>query len=1186
MKHRACLPGKGVIQDLCVVTAFFVVTAWLGGIPAWQSAQAQGRGRSAPGTIEDAYLHTTWTIEDGLPQNSVNDIVQTRDGYLWLATFGGLVRFDGVTFTVFDLAHTEGLASNRLITLFEDRNGVLWIGHESGEITTYRDGTFASYTAADGLPGGTIVDIAEDLAGDLWIATWDGLLRFADGVFTAYTTGEGLPANQVYGLLVDRTGRLWAGTGNGLASYAEGRFTTYLREVGASSIGVGALFEDRDGQLWVGGAHGLAQYRDGRFTAVAREALPLSNVNNILVDRSGNFWVSGDVEGRSQTVVQTAAEGDDFPSRSLSLPIGAHVDVLFQDREDNVWIGADGGGLHRFRERPVMRYTTDDGLAHNSVFRVIGDGEGGLWLNAGCENLTHFRDGAFTAYASYGNSPRFGCLWSMLLDRSGALWVGGDEGLLRLTEDGYAHYTREDGLPGGDVVALFEDRDGVIWAGTTEGGAVRLEGEGLTVYTQRDGLVHDDVRFIMQSRDGALWFGTRQGLSRLQGGVFTSYTSADGLSPGSVRAVHEDIDGTLWIGTYGGGLSRLRDGRITRYTIRDGLFDNIISRILEDERGNLWMLGNLGLFFVNRTVLNDFAEGKRASIESVSFGSKEGMAEGNGGGQSSGWQTDDGRMWFPTIAGLAVIDARTYHINEVAPPVVIERVVIDTAEVAVRHPVTVPPGRRNVEIQYTAASFTAPEKVRFQYRLDPYDDGWQDADMRRVAFYTNIPPGRYTFHVRAANNDGVWNEAGASLSLELVPYFYETGWFYALSALFLVLVGYGAYQARTRSIRAHNNRLHAEIVERRRVEESLRASEEKFARAFRASPDAIVLTTLEEGRIVEVNDGFHERTGYRREEVIGRTTQEVHVFADPEERTRMMGLLQQQGSVRDYPIRLRIRSGEVRDCLISVEQLEIGGTPHLVSIMRDVTDQKRAEAERERLIDELEGKNAELEQFTYTVSHDLKTPLVTIKGFLGLLEKDIAQGNAERIRTDFVHIANAADKMGRLLGELLELSRIGRVMNPPQAVSLTDLARDAVALVEGQIQARGVQVALEPSMPAVSADRSRLLVVYQNLLDNAVKFMGDQRAPRIEVGAYREGAEIVCYVRDNGVGIDPAYHERVFGLFDRLDAKAEGTGIGLALVKRIVEVHGGRIWVASDGKGCGAAFCFTLPPAAPEERGD
>ena len=363
------------------------------------------------------------------------------------------------------------------------------------------------------------------------------------------------------------------------------------------------------------------------------------------------------------------------------------------------------------------------------------------------------------------------------------------------------------------------------------------------------------------------------------------------------------------------------------------------------------------------------------------------------------------------------------------------------------------------------------------------------------------------------------------------------------------------------------------------AEEAMRASEERFSRIFHASPDAIILSSFPEGRIFDVNGGFTETTGYSAEEAEGRTSRELELWSEPEGRHRLGEMLNATGKARNIESEFRNKRGEVHTCLVSAEIFELDGRPTVLTVLRDVSERKRAEQEREELIAELETKNAELERFAYTVSHDLKSPLVTIRGFLGLLERDAAAGDAERMRRDAGKIRAATEVMGQLLDELLELSRIGRQINPPQEVALAELAREAVDLVADSLTERGVEVHISSALPVVVGDRARLLEVFENLLENAVKYMGDQPAPRIEVSP-RNGDPTVCCVRDNGVGIDPRYHEKVFGLFERLSTEQDGTGVGLALVKRIVEVHGGRIWVESEGRDRGCTFCFTVPPLA------
>jgi PAS domain S-box-containing protein len=503
-----------------------------------------------------------------------------------------------------------------------------------------------------------------------------------------------------------------------------------------------------------------------------------------------------------------------------------------------------------------------------------------------------------------------------------------------------------------------------------------------------------------------------------------------------------------------------------------------------------------------------------------------------------------------------------------------------------------------------------------------------------------------------------------------------------------------------------------DITERKQIEEALRASEEKFAKAFRASPDAISISTLsEDSHFIDVNEGLLRVSGYTREEVLHRPIRELNLWPDLEEREQIVQQLRQNGRVVNEEVILLTKRGEQRYFLLSAERIEIGGEPHAVFVARDITERKQmaqelererlllrtvidtmpdyiylkdtesrclvsnvanaralgarspeevegkmlsefyplAEAEiynakdrkviatgkpllneensfidlesgqqrwtwmsripfrasdgrivgvvgmsrditdykeslleQDRLIAELQAKNAELERFTYTVSHDLKSPLVTIAGFLGYLEKDALSGNMDRLRQDIGKIQEAAKQMKRLLEDLLELSRIGRLVNPPTEVPFADILHEALDMMSIQVVELKIEVVYPPDFPVVRVDRLRLIEVMQNLLENAVKFMGSQPQPRLEIGMRQptEGDEMIFFVKDNGIGIDTHYHETVFGLFHRLNPEIEGTGIGLALVKRIIETHGGRIWIESAGEGQGTTFCFTLPGEA------
>ena len=401
--------------------------------------------------------------------------------------------------------------------------------------------------------------------------------------------------------------------------------------------------------------------------------------------------------------------------------------------------------------------------------------------------------------------------------------------------------------------------------------------------------------------------------------------------------------------------------------------------------------------------------------------------------------------------------------------------------------------------------------------------------------------------------------SAAASSFNVIPHFFDFLIVARVAAAAEVLLAAIAVAANLREARA-----------------ALTASETKFSRAFRSSPDALTLSTLENGRFIEVNDTFEQVSGYSRREALGRTSKELGLWPG-DSRTSITEALRRDGSVRQKEAVIIHKSGRPVPVQFSAESIEIEGRPVLLATVRDITERKKAVRQREALIRELEAKNTELERFTYTASHDLRSPLVTILGFLGVLHKDVEGGDHRQFASDVGRIRAAAEHMRRLLDELLELSRIGRVVQPPERVPLTELAEEVAEMMRRTLAERGVEMVIAPDMPVVRADRTRLLQVFQNLLDNAVRFLGDQAEPRVEVGCRQQGQETVCYVRDNGIGIEPQHHEAVFELFRRLRPAVEGTGVGLSLVRRIIESHGGRIWVESEGAGTGSTFCFVIP---------
>ena len=337
-----------------------------------------------------------------------------------------------------------------------------------------------------------------------------------------------------------------------------------------------------------------------------------------------------------------------------------------------------------------------------------------------------------------------------------------------------------------------------MWFGTENGGLVRYRDETRTVYTTKDGLAGDSIKAIIEDRKGDLWIATYSGVSRYADGRFDSWTEKEGLASNRVRSLYEDVDGVLWIGTYDGGLSRLKDGKINSFTTNDGLFNNGVFQILDDNRGNLWMSCNLGIYRVSRQALNEFAEGRRSAITFVPYGKHDGLinVECNGGVQPAGIRARDGRLWFPTLGGVAVVDPEDIPANPQPPPVVIESCTLDRRTIGAGNEIEIRPGQHSLEIQYTALSFIKSEHIKFRYRLEGLDSDWIDVGTRRAAYYSYLPPGSYLFRVIAANTDGVWNTEGASLLIEVIPPFYRTWWFAAVAAIAVISIGVLIYEWR------------------------------------------------------------------------------------------------------------------------------------------------------------------------------------------------------------------------------------------------------------------------------------------------------------------------------------------------------------------------------------------------------
>jgi len=763
------------------------------------------------------YIHDVWETQDGLPQNSIRAITQTPDGYLWLGTPAGLVRFDGVRFVVFDKGNTAEIRDNSITCLLLGQDGSLWIGSQSG-LLRMRHGAFSRYTREDGLSDNSVTSLLESRDGCLWIGTQTGgLNRFLDGKFVRYSQKDGLSSDTISALYESRDGIFWIGTvGHWLTRFVNGKFSPYGRKEGMLDDDGMAFYGDEDGSLWIGtDGGGLNRLKDGKFTSYSlKEGLLDRDVWTICRDRDRNLWV-GTVGGGLARF-----ENGRFVSYTTQDGLSSdYVLSLFEDREGSLWIGTKGGGLNRLKDGSATSYTVKEGLSHDDVKCVYEGRDGNLWIGMEGGWMNRFRDGKFEVFPPK-QSMLNDSVFSILEDKQGGLWIGaGEHGLNRLSHGQLIHYTTKNGLPDDDIRAMLQSRDGTLWFGSNDGGLTSFSNGKFTVPKNvRERLPGSSVKCFYEGNDGSLWIGTEdRGLAQYtKDGNIRAFSTRDGMSSNAVVALYQDAERVLWIGTRGGGLNRLKEGNFVRYTIEQGMFDDFVYLVLEDARQNLWLSGAKGIFCVKKRELDDLAQGRIPMVHPLAYGTTDGMAssECNGDSQPSGWKGRDGRLWFATSKGVVMIDPEHLKHNDLPPPVIIEQVLVDKKEISLDGKPSLAPGKGELELHYTGLSLLAPQKVNFKYRLEAFDKEWVSAGKRRVAYYTNLPPGSYRFHVTACNNDGVWNESGAAFEFRLEPHFYQSGWFYGLGAFGSLLAGPGIYLLRVRRLKSRERDL-LSLVDRR-----------------------------------------------------------------------------------------------------------------------------------------------------------------------------------------------------------------------------------------------------------------------------------------------------------------------------------------------------------------------------------
>ncbi|HWD91330.1 MAG TPA: two-component regulator propeller domain-containing protein [Verrucomicrobiae bacterium] len=766
------------VRSFCCLALFFLAGAVLGAEPALPN-----------------YFVRSWKTDNGLPDNAVTAAVQTRDGYLWLGTYGGLARFDGTRFAIFNNANEPGLQSDRITGLYEDAKGILWIGHEHGDLTRYSEGKFEPQNVHKTGTRRKILAIDTDDRGDTWMLNEEGsLLRVRDGARRSLPNSDGVAQ-----LARDRDGKLWLASGGKLAVLANERLELLTPTNGSNIFGsyIQGICPSHDGGVWIV-SDGEVKKWNGYTMTEDRGTNPCNATAVAMLETSsGSLAMGTSSDGLYLLFTNRAVlhfnHANGFPNDWIR--------CLAEDREGTLWVGAGSAGVIALRPSIVETLDPPDHLQGRVALSATASRKGEIWIGSEGAGVYRLRNNEWKVFnESDGLSNLY--VWSVSVDAQDRVWAATwGAGIFVQQGD---RFVRPPGLENINIpmAATLQAADGSIWIGSASG-LIHSRHGAVESFGEKDGLNSPDVRAIAEAPDGTIWFAMLGGgLGRLQNGTLKQFQKDDGLASDYVQCLKLDAAGVLWIGTYGSGLNRFKDGRFSKITTANGLPNDFICAIEADGNGYFWISSHNGIFRVAQKALDDCADGATPRVACLAYGKGEGMPslECSGG---AACKLADGRICFPTSKGLVVVDPSNIKVNLLPPPVVMEDI-IASGRLLTRNPhgdspLKIPPGQQRFEFHFTGLSFVAPEKMQFQYRLTGWDSDWVSAaNDKRVAEYSYLPPGKYTFHVRACNSDGIWNQTGASFAFVVLPHFWQTWWFRLAAVLAGMALVVGSVLAVTR----------------------------------------------------------------------------------------------------------------------------------------------------------------------------------------------------------------------------------------------------------------------------------------------------------------------------------------------------------------------------------------------------
>ncbi len=721
------------------------------------------------------YLTQSWTTDHGLPHNAVHRVEQDRTGYLWLATAGGLVRFDGREFRTFTPPPELSHGDHEIRDLAVDRDGGLLVVSGTGGVLRFVDGVFTVHPIAQGLATGSVRELFAEPDGALWIGTSEAtLLRWQDGRLETYGQAEGISRRGLgFYFARDGQGVTWIAVADFFGCHRDGRLVRAASPAGRMM----QVAPARDGGLWaIVDGHVMKRDAAGSWARVSTGEPPwiaeMSSVRHLREDSAGTLWF-----GTTSAGLFRFGEG----ALTRESPPHPSISWLSEDREGNLWIATDGAGIRRMRPKAFVHFAQAPGVPVIVGTSVCEDSAGHLWFANRVHGLVRHREGGFDVFPCEDRGRRVfaSCVAPA---PGGDVWVGAPTGVYRFSPGPSASFQRLPCEPG-NVQVMFTTRAGDLWVAGQATPLGRFRKGEWQAFGTAEGFGGEIVTTIAEDRDGAVWLGAKSGaLLRFAGETFTAMATPPSLPRLRIHAIHPDADGNLWIGTLGGLVLR-RGERLHGFTSADGLPENDIGQILEDDAGRFWFGGARGLFTVPKADLLRIADGAKEPVRVQTYGLEEGLPGISASTRfcPSACKDRHGTLWFSTYQGIVALDPAAVRVNPLPPRVLVDGIRVNNQPLSPAEGLRIPPGAGPVEFHFAALSFTAPEKVRLRHRIVGIDPGWVDTAESRSARYHRLPPGRHQLLLMAANNDGVWTEKAASFTFFLAPAWWQTLWFRILA---------------------------------------------------------------------------------------------------------------------------------------------------------------------------------------------------------------------------------------------------------------------------------------------------------------------------------------------------------------------------------------------------------------------